>query len=90
MKKVANPGPVDSNRTVRVSKHKSISTRAKPLEKQRSVLGEPKYGPGSEPHCKAGSVRYPSLYKALFDETSRTKRIDMVRVLGVSLYTRNQ
>ena len=55
-----------------------------------SLLEEPKYGPGSEPHWKAGSVRYPSLYKALLDEPSITKRIDMVRALGISLYMRNQ
>ena len=75
VKKVAKPGPVYRKGTVRSSNCKYVSPRAKPSEKQRSVLGEPKYGPGSEPHCKSGSARYPSFYKALLDEPSRTKRI---------------
>ena len=32
------------------------------------LLGEPKYGPGSKPHWKAGSDYYPAFYKALLDE----------------------
>ena len=43
------------------------------------LLGEPKYGPGSEPHWKAGSAHYPDFYKALLKGPSRTKRIEMVR-----------
>ena len=54
------------------------------------LLGDTKYGLGSEPHWKAGSARYPAFYKALLDEPSRTKRIDMVRARGVSSSTRNQ
>ena len=51
---------------------------------------DPKYGPGSEPHWKAGSDHYQALYKALLDEPSRTKRIEMVRARGVIFSTRNQ
>ena len=79
VKKVAKPGSNDRKRSIQGSKYKSISPRAKPSEKQISVLGEPKYGPGSKPHCKAGSARYLAFYKAILDETSRTKRIEMVR-----------
>ena len=32
------------------------------------LSGEPKYGPGSKPHWKAVSARYPAFYKALLDE----------------------
>ena len=90
VKKVAKPGTVDKKGTLRGSKRKSISPRAKPLEKQRSVLVEPKYEPGSEPRWKAGSARYPAFCKALLDEPSRTKRIKMVRACGISSSTRNQ
>ena len=62
VKKVAKPRPVDKKGIVRGSKRKSISLREKLSEKQRSVLGEPKYGPGSEPHWKVGSARYPAFY----------------------------
>ena len=79
VKKVAKPGSNDRKRSIQGSNYKSISSRAKPSEKRRSVLGEPKYGPGSEPHWKAGSDCYPDLYKALLDEPSRTKRIEMLR-----------
>ena len=79
IKKVAKPGSNDRNRSIQGSKNKSISPRAKPLEKRRSVLGDPKYGPGSEHHWKEGSARYPGFYKALLDETSRTNRIEMLR-----------
>ena len=44
----------------------------------RSVLGEPKYGPGSEPQWKAGRTRYPAFYKALLEENSRKKRREML------------
>ena len=54
------------------------------------LLGEPKYGPGSEPNWKAGSAHYPAFYKALLDELLRTKRIKMVRDRGISSSTRNQ
>ena len=57
---------------------KSISSRSKASEKQRSVLGEPKYGPGSEPQWKAGRTRYPAFYKALIEEPSRTKRREIL------------
>ena len=90
VKKVAKPGPVDKKRSIQGGKRKSISPRAKPLEKRRSVLGDPKYGPGSEPHWKASSAYYPAFCKNLLDEPSRTKRIEMVRARGDSLSTRNQ
>ena len=57
---------------------KSISLISKALEKQRSVLGEPKYGPGSEPQWKAGRTCYPAFYKDLLEEPSRTKRREML------------
>ena len=79
VKKVAKPGSDERKRSVQGSNHKSISLRAKPLKKRRSVLGEPKYGPVSEPHWKAGSACYTAFYKALLEEPSRTKKIDMVR-----------
>ena len=79
LKKVAKPGSDDRKRSIQVSQHKSISPRAKTSEKQSSVLGEPTYGPGSKTHWKSGSAHYPALYKALLDEPSRTKRIEMVR-----------
>ena len=90
VKKVARPGPVDKKRTIRGSKRKLISPRAKPSEKQRSVLGEPKYVPVYKPHWKAGSACYPAFYKALLDEHLRANRINMVRACGVSSSTRNQ
>ena len=90
VKKVAIPGSDDRKISIKGSNHKSISPRAKPLEKRRSVLGEPKYGPGFEPHWKTGSDRYPAFYKALLDEPSITKRIDTVRARGDILPTRNQ
>ena len=79
VKKVAKPRSNDRKRSIQGSKHKFISPRAKPLEKRRSVLGDPKYGPGYKPHWKVGSDRYPALYKALLDEPSRTKRIKMAK-----------
>ena len=78
VKNVSKPGPVDRKRSIQGSKHKSISSGAKPLDKRRSVLGEPKYGPGSKHHWKAGSACYPAFYKTLLNEPSRTKRINMV------------
>ena len=90
VKKVAKTGTVDKKRTVRVIKRKSISPRAKPSEKHRSVLGEPKYGPVFKPHWEVRSVCYLAFYKALLDEPPRTKRIDMVRAHDVSSSTRNQ
>ena len=42
------------------------------------VLGEPKYGPRSEPQWKAGRTRYPDFYKALLEEPSRTKQREML------------
>ena len=57
---------------------KSISPRSKASEKRRSVLGEPKYGPGSEPQWKSGRTHYPALYRALLEEPSRTKRREML------------
>ena len=45
---------------------------------QNSMLGEPKYGPGSEPQWKAGRNRYPAFYKALLEELSRTKQREML------------
>ena len=90
VKNLAKPGPVDKNRSIQGNKRKSISLRSNPSEKQRSVLGEPKYGLGSEPHWKAVSACYPAFYKALLDKPSRTKRIKMVKACGDSLSTRNQ
>ena len=77
--KVAKPGSDVRKKSIQGNKHKSISQRVKPLEKRKNVLGEPKYGPGSKPHWKAGSARYTALYKALLEEPSRTKSIEMVR-----------
>ena len=79
VKKVAKPGSDDSKKSIQGSKHKSISPRANPSDKRRSMLGDPKYGPGSKLHWKAGSARYPDFYKTLLEEPSRTKRIEMVR-----------
>ena len=90
VKKVTKTGSVDKKRTLRGSKRKSISPRFKPLEKRRSVLEDPKYGPGSNPHWKAGSACYPAFFKALLDEPSRIKRIKMVTARGDHLSTRNQ
>ena len=42
------------------------------------VLGEEKYGPGSEPQWKAGGTRYLNLYKALLEEPSRTRRTKLL------------
>ena len=67
VKKVAKPGSNDRKKYTQGSKHKSISPRAKPLEKRRSVLVDPKYGPGSEPHWKAGSASYPDFCKDLLE-----------------------
>ena len=44
----------------------------------KRVLGEEKYGPGSEPQWKAGGTRYPDLYKALLEEPSRTRRTKLL------------
>ena len=57
---------------------KSILPRSKASEKRRSVLGEPKYGSGSEPQWKAGRTRYSALYKAVLEEPSRTKRREIL------------
>ena len=88
--KVAKPRPVDREISIQGSKRKSISLRAELSDIQRSVLGEPNYGPNSEPHWKAGSAHYSAFYKALLDEPLITKRIEMVRVCGDSLPTGNQ
>ena len=48
------------------------------LTPRASVLGEPKYGPGSEPQWKAGRICCPAFYKALLEEPSRTKRREML------------
>ena len=89
VKKAVTPGHVEKKRTIRGSKRKLISSRSKMSEKRRSVLGEPKYGPGSEPHWKAGSSCYPALYKDLLDEPSRNKSIEIVRAHGNSSSMRN-
>ena len=44
---------------------KSVSPRSEATAKQKSVLRESKYGPGSGPQWKAGGSRYPDLYKVL-------------------------
>ena len=90
VKKAAKHGPDDRKRSIQGSKHKLITPRAKLSEKRRSVLGEPKYGPGSEPLWKAGSARHPAFYNALLDEPLGTKRIEMVRAHGDSSFTWNQ
>ena len=90
VKNVAKPRLVDKKGTVRGSKRKLMSPREKLLEKQRSVLGKPKYGPSSKSHWKAGSARYPAFYKALLYKPSRTKRIKMVRACDVSFSMTNQ
>ena len=59
VKNAAYPRSVDKEKSIQDSKRESISPSVEPSEKQRSVLVEPKYGPGSEPHWKAGSARYP-------------------------------
>ena len=79
VKKLAEPGSDERKRFIQGSKHKFISPRAKPLEKRRSVLGDPKDGPGYKSYWKAGSALYPAFYKALLDEPSRTKRIKMAK-----------
>ena len=45
---------------------------------QMYLLGELKYGPGSEPQRKAGRTRYPAFYKALLEEPSRTKQREIL------------
>ena len=45
---------------------------------EKNMLGETKYGPGSEPRWKAGRTRYPDFYKDLLEEPSRTKRSEML------------
>ena len=62
----------------RGSDAKSISPRTRATAKRRSMLGEEKYGPGSEPQWKAGGTRYPNLYKALLEEPSRTQRTKLL------------
>ena len=42
------------------------------------VLGEEKYGPGSEPQSKTGGTRYPNLHKALLEEPSRIRRTKLL------------
>ena len=58
----------------RGGKSQSISSRSGATTKQRSVLGESKYGPRFGPPWKAGGSHYPKLYKALLQEPSRTRR----------------
>ena len=62
----------------RSSDSKLISLRTSATAKQRSVLGEGKYGPGSEPQWKIGGTRYPNLYKALLEEPSRMRRTKLL------------
>ena len=90
VKKVSKPGPVDRERSIQGSKRKLIPPKETPSEKRRSLLVDSKYGPGSKTHWKAGSARYPAFYKALLDEPSRTKRIDMVTARGNISSTRDQ
>ena len=45
----------------------------------RYLLGEEKYGPGSEPQWKAGGGRYPNLYKAILEEPSRILRTKLMK-----------
>ena len=90
VKKVAKLGPVDKKRTIQGSKCKLISPRAKTLDKQKSVLVDTKYGTGPKPHWKSGSAHYLDFYKALLDEPSITKRIEMMSTRGASSSMRNQ
>ena len=55
-----------------------MTMNGRPFIKNTSVLGEEKYGPGSEPQWKAGGTRYPNLYKALLEEPSRTRRTKLL------------
>ena len=48
------------------------------IQEHLSLLGEEKYGPGSEPQWKAGGTRYPNLYKALLEEPSSTRRTKLL------------
>ena len=60
-----------------VSAAKSFNDRPN-WDGRSRVLGEEKYGPGSEPQWKAGGARYPNLYKALLEEPSRTLRTKLL------------
>ena len=55
-----------------------FSPRYGATTKQRSVLGEDKYGPGSRNQGKDGGSRYPNLHKALLQEHSRTRRAKLL------------
>ena len=60
------------------SEDKPISPRTGATAKQRSVLGDGKYGPGSGPQWKTRGTRYPNLYKALLEEPSRIRRKELL------------
>ncbi len=77
-KRRPNAKRVPKQGVTRGSDDKSISPRTGATAKRRSVLGEEKYGPGSEPQWKAGGARYPNLYKALLEEPSRTLRTKLM------------
>ena len=53
---------------LRGDKSKLILPRVKPTAKQRSVLEEDKYTPGSGPRWKQVNARFLALYKALLAE----------------------
>ena len=57
---------------------KLISPRSVATAKQRSVLGESKYEPGSGPQWKTGGTRCPNLYKVLPEEHSRIRRTKLL------------
>ena len=65
---------------INMEEAQELTMNNQPKKATKAVpVGEPKYGTGSEPHWKTGSAHYPVLYKALLEEPSRNKRIEMVR-----------
>ena len=60
------------------SDSKLTSPRTGATAKQRSVLGESNYGPGSGPPWKAGGTRYPNLYNALLEKPSGMRRPELL------------
>ena len=80
-----NPKRNSTMRIVIVKPTMPIPSAPSPLSKvfivgplSLSLLGEEKYGTGSEPQWKAGGTRYPNLYKALLEEPSRTRRTKLL------------
>ena len=65
---------IPKKRISRGSDSKSVSPRTSATAKQRSVLGESKYWPGSGPQWKVGGFRDLNIYKALLQEPSRLRK----------------